>query len=207
MGSITPTPTRTSPPYPLHPSILPHLDPVYLNFYNTHLINSQVVHHQPLSVSRSSSILLPGASDPVSVGEVRDLQIPFPNHVNADSKDGQSERDNKDGQSEEDNKDGKESRIPIRAFIPAGPTPKGGWPLCMYFHGGGWVLGGIDTENTVCSHLCKRGEVVVVTPRPRKPLPRRPQRLPNRPPAPAHAPRSAPYQPLAARPSGFVCGG
>ncbi|PQE30288.1 AB hydrolase superfamily protein [Rutstroemia sp. NJR-2017a WRK4] len=154
MGSVTPhsTPTRTSPPYPLHPSILPHLDPVYHTFYNTHLINSQVVHHQPLSVSRSSAILLPGASDPVSVGEVRDLQIPQPCS---------SKKINE--QEEGEDKSGNESRIPIRAFIPAAPTPKGGWPLCMYFHGGGWVLGGIDTENTVCSNLCKRGKVVVVT--------------------------------------------
>ncbi|PQE07762.1 AB hydrolase superfamily protein [Rutstroemia sp. NJR-2017a BVV2] len=141
MGSITPHSTPTSPPYPLHPSILPHLDPTYRNFYNSHLINSQVVHHQPLPVSRSSSILLPGASDPLSVGEVVDLQIP----------------------AKGDDEDGNETPIPIRVFIPAGPTPTGGWPLCMYFHGGGWVLGGIDTENTVCSNLCKRGEVVVVT--------------------------------------------
>ncbi|KAM3074346.1 hypothetical protein ACMFMF_006360 [Clarireedia jacksonii] len=150
MGSITPTPTPTrsptSPPYPLHPSILPHLDPTYRDFYNTHLLNAQVVHHQPLSVSRSSSILLPGASDPLSVGSVHDLRIPQPS-----------------SSKKEDENNVESGSIPVRAFIPEGPAPNGGWPLCMYFHGGGWVLGGIDTENTVCSHLCKRGEVVVVT--------------------------------------------
>ncbi|KAJ5670838.1 uncharacterized protein N7477_006201 [Penicillium maclennaniae] len=49
----------------------------------------------------------------------------------------------------------------------AGPMlenpPAGGWPVMLYFHGGGWVLGNIDTENVVCSNLCVRGNCVVVT--------------------------------------------
>ncbi|KAB8293775.1 hypothetical protein EYC80_009260 [Monilinia laxa] len=53
--------------------------------------------------------------------------------------------------------------IDVRVFIPKGEKPEGGWPLCMYFHGGGWVLGGIETENTVCTNLCSRGEVVVIS--------------------------------------------
>lgn len=56
-----------------------------------------------------------------------------------------------------------ESEIDVRVFIPKGEEPGGGWPLCMYSHGGGWVLGGIETENTVCTNLCQRGEVVVVS--------------------------------------------
>jgi triacylglycerol lipase len=51
----------------------------------------------------------------------------------------------------------------LRVFTPGGETPKGGWPVMLYFHGGGWVLGNINTENPVCTNLCVRGNCVVVT--------------------------------------------
>lgn len=155
------------PPYPLHSSILPKLDLTYTSFYNKHLINNQVVHHQPLQISRSSSILLPGASDPLPVGEILDLNIPFDHTGTSDN--GRETEDGEDVESKEVYKTTssrtpeREKGIDIRVFIPKGEKPDGGWPLCMYFHGGGWVLGGIDTENTVCTNLCQRGEVVVVS--------------------------------------------
>ncbi|APA08470.1 hypothetical protein SS1G_02163 [Sclerotinia sclerotiorum 1980 UF-70] len=166
MGSITPSSETSSassistcsctsphPPYPLHPSVLPKLDPTYKSFYDTHLVNNQVVHHQPLHISRSSSILLPGASDPLSVGSIFDLKIPF-----NDSHEVDIGNEKKGDRINEGN-----GEISVRVFIPKGEKPDGGWPLCMYFHGGGWVLGGIETENTGCTHLCQRGEVVVVS--------------------------------------------
>lgn len=167
MGSTTPSSETSSspssfsicscishhPPYPLHSTILPKLDETYKSFYNTHLINTQVVHHQPLHISRSSSILLPGASDPLPVGSIFDLKIPQTSGSES------SVRSEAEGEliSEQG------SEIDVRVFIPRGEKPEGGWPLCMYFHGGGWVLGGIETENSVCTHLCQRGEVVVVS--------------------------------------------
>lgn len=33
----------------------------------------------------------------------------------------------------------------------------------MYFHGGGWVIGNIDTENAVCTSICARGKCVVIS--------------------------------------------
>jgi triacylglycerol lipase len=51
----------------------------------------------------------------------------------------------------------------VRVFTPAGKEPEGGWPVMLYYHGGGWVLGNIETENTVCTNLCKRVDCVVIT--------------------------------------------
>lgn len=53
--------------------------------------------------------------------------------------------------------------VGCRVFTPEGDVPEGGWPLMIYFHGGGWVLGNNETENTVCSNLCVRSGCVVVT--------------------------------------------
>jgi acetyl esterase/lipase len=33
----------------------------------------------------------------------------------------------------------------------------------LYYHGGGWVLGTIDTENAVCTNMCVRSNSVVIT--------------------------------------------
>lgn len=53
--------------------------------------------------------------------------------------------------------------VKVRCFTPDGPIPVNGWPVFIYYHGGGWVLGNIDTENTVCTNICKRANCVVVS--------------------------------------------
>lgn len=125
------------PPYPLHESVRDLLDPEYVAFYNKHVINNQQVHLQPVAASRTSGVLIPGAGPMLEVGKTQDLSI---------------QRRATDG-----------PPVPIRCFTPKGDTPAGGWPVMLYFHGGGWVLGNIDTENVVCSNLCVRGNCVVVT--------------------------------------------
>jgi acetyl esterase/lipase len=50
--------------------------------------------------------------------------------------------------------------IPVRIFRPAGPTP---WPLLVYFHGGGWVIGDLDTTDLRCRVLADWGRCVVVS--------------------------------------------
>lgn len=133
------------PPYPLHESIRDKLHPDYTAFYNTHIIHQQQVHHQPINVSRSSGILIPGAGPLVPVGQVQDIHVDRV-ETKADS-----------------GPDPESSSIPVRVFTPPGPVPVGGWPVFLYLHGGGWVLGNIDTENVVCRHVCVRAECVVVT--------------------------------------------
>jgi len=135
MGSISPS--GPQPPYPLHESVRDKLDPSYVQFYNSYVIHQQQVHLQPVSASRSSGILIPGGGPKLPVGKTEDFSIP---------------RRETEG-----------PNVPVRVFTPATPKPENGWPVMVYYHGGGWVLGNIDTENTVCTNLCKRADCVVIT--------------------------------------------
>ncbi|KAI9373758.1 Alpha/Beta hydrolase protein [Aspergillus egyptiacus] len=129
--------SNISPPYPLHPSVRDLLDPEYVEFYNSHVIDKQQVHLQPVEASRASGILIPGGGPLLEVGKTTDITI---------------KRRVTNG-----------PEILLRAFTPASEAPSDGFPVMLYFHGGGWVLGNIDTENVVCSNLCVRGNCVVVT--------------------------------------------
>jgi acetyl esterase len=55
---------------------------------------------------------------------------------------------------------GPTGEIPLRIYTPAGTAPL---PLLVYFHGGGWVLGGIDTHDGVCRELANGAGCVVVS--------------------------------------------
>jgi acetyl esterase len=50
--------------------------------------------------------------------------------------------------------------IPIRAYTPAGTGP---FPILVYFHGGGWVIGNLDTSDVACRQLANGGGCVVVS--------------------------------------------
>ncbi|KAK0645605.1 Alpha/Beta hydrolase protein [Cercophora newfieldiana] len=126
----------TQPPYPLHPSILSRLAPDYATFYNTHLLNAQQSHLQPISISRASRPPYPGSGPLQPVASTTDLTIP---------------------------RSDPPIPIPIRVFTPLGSPPPAGWPVCIYIHGGGWVLGDIHAENVLASHLCARGGAVVIS--------------------------------------------
>ncbi|KAH7926463.1 hypothetical protein BV22DRAFT_1032839 [Leucogyrophana mollusca] len=43
----------------------------------------------------------------------------------------------------------------MRVFTPESQAPAEGWPVFIYFHGGGWTLGSIDTQNSFASRQCK----------------------------------------------------
>jgi acetyl esterase/lipase len=49
-------------------------------------------------------------------------------------------------------------KISVRLFAPAG---EGDFPLLLFFHGGGWVTGGIDHYTGVCADLAKATKCVV----------------------------------------------
>lgn len=49
--------------------------------------------------------------------------------------------------------------VPVRIYRPEGQGP---FPVCLYFHGGGWVVGDLDSHDHVCRSLARRGGVVVV---------------------------------------------
>jgi acetyl esterase len=51
--------------------------------------------------------------------------------------------------------------IPVRVYRPsAGAGPH---PIVVYFHGGGWVLGTLDTHDDVCRTLANRAGALVVS--------------------------------------------
>jgi acetyl esterase len=73
--------------------------------------------------------------DPPEVASVRDLSLPGPG-----------------------------GDLPIRVY--RGGEPAGGddeLPVLVYYHGGGWVLGTLDSIDGVCRRLARRGECVVVS--------------------------------------------
>jgi acetyl esterase len=55
---------------------------------------------------------------------------------------------------------GPEFDIPVRIFHPGG---EGVFPLVMFFHGGGWVVGDLDTHDEFCRQLCVGAGSVVVS--------------------------------------------
>jgi acetyl esterase/lipase len=129
----------SQPPYPLHESVVDRIAPDYADFYNKHIIDKQQVHLQSIEANRSSGILIPGAGPIPSEGLASTVDYSIP----------RAESEGPD--------------VKVRCFTPKGDKPAAGWPVCIYYHGGGWVLGTIDTENVVASHLCVSGKCVVVS--------------------------------------------
>jgi acetyl esterase len=54
---------------------------------------------------------------------------------------------------------GRQGTIPVRIYRPAGSA---GRPVVVFFHGGGWVLGGLKGHNAICRRVAAENEVVVV---------------------------------------------
>ncbi|MGG1678398.1 alpha/beta hydrolase fold domain-containing protein [Neobacillus sp. NRS-1170] len=50
--------------------------------------------------------------------------------------------------------------IPVRIYTPAGEGP---FPALVYYHGGGWVIGNLDTVEVPCRMLANRAGCVVVS--------------------------------------------
>ncbi len=50
--------------------------------------------------------------------------------------------------------------IPVRIYRPEGDGP---FPIVMNFHGGGWVIGDLDTADAVCRSVCRTAECIVIS--------------------------------------------
>jgi acetyl esterase len=50
--------------------------------------------------------------------------------------------------------------LPVRVYTPAGEGP---FPIVVFFHGGGWVVGTIDTYDPLCRALAAAVPAVVVS--------------------------------------------
>jgi cation diffusion facilitator CzcD-associated flavoprotein CzcO/acetyl esterase/lipase len=57
---------------------------------------------------------------------------------------------------------GPDGDLPYRLYRPAVPAD-GPHPVVVYFHGGGWVLGDLDSDDPMCRDLCARSGAVVVS--------------------------------------------
>jgi acetyl esterase len=71
---------------------------------------------------------------PVAVGSVRDGAVP------ADGRD-----------------------IPVRIYTPEGSTNGGLRPVTVFFHGGGWVFGDLDSQDHIARTLARRSGTIVVS--------------------------------------------
>lgn len=55
---------------------------------------------------------------------------------------------------------GPSGNIQVRIYIPSG---EGRFPVLVYFHGGGWVIGDLSTHDSLCRVLARRTPCVVVS--------------------------------------------
>jgi len=54
---------------------------------------------------------------------------------------------------------GPDGEISVRLYYPHAQPP---FPVCVYFHGGGWVIGNLDTHNAFCHALSHTSRCLVV---------------------------------------------
>ena len=74
------------------------------------------------------------APDPQAVADVRDMSCPGPH-----------------------------GDVPLRYYRPIGSEPDQTLPLLVYFHGGGWLLGGLDSHDTTCRHFANAARCAVLS--------------------------------------------
>ncbi|MGH8355207.1 MAG: alpha/beta hydrolase, partial [Pseudomonas sp.] len=53
-------------------------------------------------------------------------------------------------------------QVPVRLYRPSGVRPENGWPCVLYLHGGGWVLGDLDSHDFITADLAARLNAVVI---------------------------------------------
>jgi len=52
--------------------------------------------------------------------------------------------------------------VPLRLYRPLGSAAEAVLPALVYFHGGGWVIGDLDTHDSLCRQLCNASGCAVV---------------------------------------------
>ncbi|KAM3506737.1 hypothetical protein MY10362_002197 [Beauveria mimosiformis] len=105
-------------------------------FYNENSIAVPKIHTIPISVIRSIPPRpFPGSGPEIPVGKKEDILIAL------------------------DSGPTKGVTIPTRCYTPPGSAPTGGWPVLVFYHGGGWTLGGLDSELDVITNICTRAKL------------------------------------------------
>jgi acetyl esterase len=52
--------------------------------------------------------------------------------------------------------------VPLRLYRPAAGMPPAGWPCVLYLHGGGWMLGGLDSHAVIAAPLALECDAAVL---------------------------------------------
>ena len=55
---------------------------------------------------------------------------------------------------------GPDGDVPVRIYTPEGSGP---FPILVWYHGGGWVIGDLESADPTARHLCKGAGCVVVS--------------------------------------------
>ena len=58
--------------------------------------------------------------------------------------------------------DGPHGPIPLRLYRPMGSKAEALLPVLVYYHGGGWVIGDLDTHDVLCRQLCNQSGCAVI---------------------------------------------
>jgi len=53
--------------------------------------------------------------------------------------------------------------VPMRLYRAAAAASVSALPALVYFHGGGWVIGNLDTHDSLCRHLANAAQCIVVS--------------------------------------------
>ncbi|OTG86730.1 lipase [Acinetobacter sp. ANC 4558] len=54
--------------------------------------------------------------------------------------------------------------VNVRLYTPKNQQPpQNGWPCVLYFHGGGWVVGGLDSHEFMLSYICQDLNIAVMS--------------------------------------------
>jgi len=53
-----------------------------------------------------------------------------------------------------------QASLPIRVYTPEGEGP---FPIVIFYHGGGWVLCGLETHDHICRHIANKANCVVIS--------------------------------------------
>jgi acetyl esterase len=56
-----------------------------------------------------------------------------------------------------------EHRVPVRRYVPAQVRDPGTSPITVFLHGGGWVTGDLDSQDTMARRIAARSRTIVVS--------------------------------------------
>lgn len=126
------------PPFTLHKDMVPRLTREYQNWYNEYLIDHKFMvntHLYEPTLLRKGGKTVPGPKPPLNI-PTADFEVP----------------------GRDDNPD-----VPVRVWWPSTEMPAGGWPLFVWAHGGGWILGSKNTENNFTTRIAESSKCCVVS--------------------------------------------